>query len=292
MSILKKLSMAASVGAALVAVGMLSAVEARATTITGGGYTATDDINNDGIVDPEADPNPDYLFLDHNISSSGTSVLSGASNDDASVTQNLGFSFQFYDNTYTQVSFSSNGLITFGGSNNSGTDVNLGTTAPTPNLPTIAALWDDWKTDTGEVLYQTLGTTGNQRFVIQWKNVRGSGLPENPMVFQAVLFEGSNEILLSYEDLDTRPNAKDNGGQATVGIRDADGRNLLWSNNPGSSSGLIFQGQSIRFSKTQAVPFEFSPGLSILALGALFGAERLKNKLPKRKFSQSEFTSN
>lgn len=281
MSILKKLSMA-SVGAALAAMGMLSAVEAQATTISGSGYTATDEIP--------------YQFDDHDIVLSGTSVLTGSANDNASVTRNLGFSFQFYDDTYTQVSFSSNGLITFGGGNSSASNVDFTVTAPTPNIPSIAALWDDWRPASGAVYYQTLGSPGNQRFVMQWEGYTGTG-NTNPMQFQAVLFEGSNDILFNYDDLTTRRatsplNGQNYGGEATVGIRDDDGRNLQWSYNPGSSNSLLYDLQSIRFSKTQAVPFEFSPGLSILALGALFAAERLKSKLQHQKFSQSEFSSN
>lgn len=277
MSILKKLSIA-SVGAALVAVGMLSAGEAQATTISGSGYTATDEIP--------------YTFEDIADAEVYDSALVGRNNAATSLL-NIGFNFNFYGTDYSQLSFSSNGLITFTSTsgNNSPTNVNLQTTAPTPNLPSIAPLWDDWTT-VAPVFYSTQGTQGNQRFIIQWASVKESanGGSSDPVSFEAVLFEGSNDILLSYQD--TNENligtaAQAGGALATVGIRNTDGQNLMWSYNSPS----ILDQYSIRYSQTQAVPFEFSPGLSILALGALFGAERLKNKLQKRKLSQSEFIS-
>lgn len=40
------------------------------------------------------------------------------------------------------------------------------------------------------------------------------------------------------------------------------------------------------------VPFEFSPGLGIVALGALGGLNQIKNKVLKRKFSKSTFSVN
>ena len=48
------------------------------------------------------------------IRSSGTKLLQG-SDDDAAGPIDLGFSFPFHGNSYSQVFFSSNGLITFDG---------------------------------------------------------------------------------------------------------------------------------------------------------------------------------
>src|SRR2546427_8316783 len=56
--------------------------------------------------------------------------------DDAAVTNaNIGFSFNFYGSSYTTVSFSVNGLITFGGASLAYSNVNLMTTSPPDNLP-------------------------------------------------------------------------------------------------------------------------------------------------------------
>src|SRR6266478_189376 len=79
------------------------------------------------------------------ITSGSTRVL--WFDDDAAVTNaNLGFTFNFYGSNYTAVSFNSNGLMTFGGASVTYSNVDLMTTAPLNNQPSIAVLWDDWET--------------------------------------------------------------------------------------------------------------------------------------------------
>src|SRR5215510_1790145 len=48
--------------------------------------------------------------------------------DDNTVTVNLGFNFNFYGSNYSSVSFSPNGLMTFGGASPDFDNVNLATT--------------------------------------------------------------------------------------------------------------------------------------------------------------------
>src|SRR5215510_13277860 len=48
--------------------------------------------------------------------------------DDNTVTENLGFTFNFYGSNYSSVSFSPNGLMTFGGTSPDFNNVNLSTT--------------------------------------------------------------------------------------------------------------------------------------------------------------------
>ncbi|MCL5745536.1 MAG: hypothetical protein M1541_16700, partial [Acidobacteria bacterium] len=78
------------------------------------------------------------------------------------------------------------------------------------------------------VYYQLLGTAPNRQFVVQW-NV---ALPLNSssgVTFQAVFYEGTNNIAFQYLSVA----ASSNGKIATVGIRDAGGhlnvRRLQWS---------------------------------------------------------------
>src|SRR2546427_229172 len=84
--------------------------------------------------------------------------------DDAAVTNaSLGFNFNFYGTSYSNVSFNSNGLMTFGGASIAYSNVNLTTTAPPDNLPSISVLWDDWETQSpgsDGVYYKTTGTAG------------------------------------------------------------------------------------------------------------------------------------
>jgi hypothetical protein len=66
------------------------------------------------------------------------------------------------------------------------------------------------------------------------------------VTFQAILFEGTNDILLQYRDVYSG-SSRDYGASATVGIRDRDGHlngeNLQWSYN----AGVISSGQAILY---------------------------------------------
>ena len=107
-----------------------------------------------------------------------TNVLAGSQrvlwfDDDAAFTvTNIGFAFRFYGTNYTSVSFNVNGLVTFGGSSISPSNINLTTTAPPGNLPSIAVLWDDWETkyygNEDAVYYRTTGPPGSRQFIVQF----------------------------------------------------------------------------------------------------------------------------
>src|SRR5881397_1664348 len=121
--------------------------------------------------------------------------------DDAAVTNaSIGFSFNFYGTSYSNASFNVNGLMTFGGASIAYSNVNLMTTSPSNNLPSIAVLWDDWETQSvgsDAVYYKTTGAPGSRQFIVQWnKVIPVNGTGTNAVTFEARLFEGSNQILL------------------------------------------------------------------------------------------------
>lgn len=209
-------------------------IAAQATTIgpDAYGYTATDTVG--------------FAFED--ISGTGTSVLAGA--DDGAVTVPLGFTFNIYGNAFTSVSFSSNGLISFGGQNAQFSNVNIATFSPSLDVPSIAVAWDDWQffqSGSDAVYYQTLGSPGSRRFVVTWRIAHGFFSSPSDVTFQAILTEGSDSILLQYLDIDSG-DFRAFGANATVGIRDtngqSNGRNLQWSVN----SAALSNGQAILFS--------------------------------------------
>src|SRR5262245_58935893 len=190
--------------------------------------------------------------------------------DDNTVAVNLGFTFNFYGSNYFNVSFSPNGLMTFGGTSPDFDNVNLSATvAPSNNLPCIAVLWDDWYTiqaGADAVYYRTLGSPGTRQFIVQWNRVvaiNGSGV--DPVTFEARLFEGSNAILFSYLDTVVSDDPSyGNGAFATVGIRDRDGqsngRNLLWSHN----QAVVNTGLNILFTRTNQPPLAGADSVSTL----------------------------
>ena len=202
-----------------------------------------------------------FSFLQ--ITSGSTRVLRLV--DDAAATNiNIGFTFNFYGSDYTTVSIDVNGLMTFGGASIAYANVNLMTTSPTDNLPSIAVLWDDWETlpvGTDGVYYRTTGTTGSRQFIVQWNKLEAvNGDGTNKVTFEARLFEGSNRILLSYfdtaisDETTLPPDAARSGVGATVGIRDINGqannRNLQWSYN----QAVITNGLNLLFAPPNRSP--------------------------------------
>jgi hypothetical protein len=210
-----------------------------------------------GVIAPGPDefgytvaPTTNFSFLQ--ITSGSTRVLRLV--DDAAATNlNIGFTFSFYGSDYTTVSINVNGLMTFGGTSIAYANVNLTTTSPTDNLPSIAVLWDDWETlpvGTDGVYYKITGKSGSRQFIVQWNKLQAvNGDGTNTVIFEARLFEGSNRILLSYfdtaisDETTVPPDAARSGVGATVGIRDINGqtnnRNLQWSyDQPATTNGL------------------------------------------------------
>lgn len=167
---------------------------------------------------------PNYDWIE--ISETGTEVLP---NSDDSVTESidLGFFFNFYGTDYSQLAIANNGLL-----------FSAGTTWQYVNDPItqspgvhgfIAPFWDDIVTynPTGTIYYETRGTTPNRIFIVEWYDNQHYGSSDNGITFEAILYEGSNNIKFQYNDVDfgnvynavggdNPPYA--NGGSATVGI--------------------------------------------------------------------------
>jgi hypothetical protein len=187
-------------------------------------------------------------FAFEDIAATGTLTLEQA--DDFVFVAPIGFPFRFYGRDHESVSWSPNGLMTFVSTNSQFGNVNIATTRTIGDRPSIAVLWDDWTfTDARSegVHYETRGVPGARRFIVQWTKAVGVDTLVDTVTFQAVLHEGTNDIVLQYLDVDSG-DARSFGAQATVGIRDTaghtNGMNVLWSFN----SAVIRNGQAIRFS--------------------------------------------
>ena len=122
----------------------------------------------------------------------------GLEDDEISGAINIGFSFKFFCNTYTQVYISSNGWLTFSRTNSShASPTAVGSTAYPHDM--IALAWRDLDPCTGgDVRYFTTGTAPNRKFVLTYSNVRYwdfSSTSTVPRVStQVILYEGSNYI--------------------------------------------------------------------------------------------------
>ena len=186
-------------------------------------------------IDSDEPDGPTFSFFD--ISATGTPVLLA---DDDELSVPIGFSFDFYGTTYTDVFIVSNGFLNFDGGV-SGTFTNDCPFAPGSGASTnsIAPYWDDLDPgdDGASAFFETFGScpvgASISCMIVQWDEVDffpGDGAPGGSAgTFQAILYADSS-ILFQYEGgpgLD--------GSSATVGIsNDAAGNSLLYGcDSPG-----------------------------------------------------------
>jgi hypothetical protein len=169
------------------------------------------------------------------ISASGTLV--SPLSDDTSASVPLPFTFNFYGVSETTASLISNGKIGFPGTTTYSNTCTIETY-------TIAAWWDDLYPPSGGTLkYQTFGTAPNRHFVVQWNLPHITGTWPNVIDVRAVLYEGTNDILVCYVDTNLGTATLDFGASATVGIEGASGAaSLSYScNTPSLSDGLTLR---------------------------------------------------
>lgn len=213
----------------------------------GGGYSATDQSV--------------YSFIDISGAGGGTSVLSGV--DDGAVALTIPFGFTFYGSSYTQVCASSNGAIYFVSaastcsSLNDFANIDLSGASPAPDLPALYPFWTDLTFQdpgAGSVFYQTIGTPGNRRFIVQWNTALPQG-DTSGVTFEVILSEGTNAVSFQYRTVALGGgDANANGATATVGIHNASGlgvspvKQLQWSYN----AAVLSNGYVISFQTSSA----------------------------------------
>ncbi|MFV0477059.1 MAG: PEP-CTERM sorting domain-containing protein [Parahaliea sp.] len=201
-----------------------SIATARTIGPDGFGYTATDEIA--------------FNWID--ISTTGTDLNIGS---DSWTMAPLGFDFSFYGQTNHQVNVNANGVLSIV----DGFDGWVGyMNTPLPGVNHyqsnyfMAVYWENlWPLRPGipgdTIYYETQGSPGERYFITQWNNVTSAwqwGYPSNTMTFQAILFEGTNDILFQYLYLDPTE-----GNGATVGLQE-ETIGLEWSYNQALSEQL------------------------------------------------------
>jgi len=179
-----------------------------------------------------------YSFED--ISATGTNLNLA---DDSYSRFSIPFTFTFYCDDYSTVCVGSNGTIYF-------EDNYLGL-ANTPIPDTngygvntfIAPFWDDLNPSAGgAVYYEVRGTAPNRMLIVQWHQVSRFGTV-GAGTFQAILYEGSNDILFQYQDVNFGDILFDNGNSATVGLQRDTSNGYQYSYNTASLS----DGLALRF---------------------------------------------
>lgn len=234
-----------------------------------------------------------YSFIDLAGTPGSASVLAGT--DDGVSLLTLPFPFQYYGVSYTLACVSANGLVYFVTSVSACNNVidfantDLTTTAPPGDLPTILPFWTDLTFQSpgaGAVYYQTRGTPGSRQFVVEWSNAYPQGSP-NPVTFELVLNEGTNQILFQYQTVDLGSgNPANDGGLSTIGVRAAggnvNGKQIQWSHNAavaGNSSAILFTPPAS--GQTSVNTISTSPtGLTVVIDGTSYTAPKVVSWTP------------
>ncbi len=171
--------------------------------------------------------------IDGEVIYGGTAASFSNVDDATDGPKNIGFTFNYYGTNYTTLYISTNGVLNMASANAAYSNNSTGLDR------SIHGFWDDLILSTGsKVYYKTIGTPGSQKFVVQWTNMYFYGTSITMGTFQAVLYEGSNNIQLQYRDL--LGGSRSLGDSATIGLR-------------GSSSGSIFSYNTASISEGKAL---------------------------------------
>ena len=118
----------------------------------------------------------------------GTQVF--LSDDSQSGVYNIGFTFCFYGQTYTQFRVGSNGWVSLGAGAQHGTFTSAAIPNVGFNIPKncIMGPWQDWNPGVGgQIRYQTQGTAPCRKLVVSW-----TGVP----MFSCTNLQGTFHIVL------------------------------------------------------------------------------------------------
>jgi large repetitive protein len=156
----------------------------------------------------------------------------------------LGFSFCFYNNRYTTVNISENGVVRFGYNSSIPENASSSVTAPIPS-PGITknAIFGGFQdmtvtnsfgcpapfTTCGKITYLTTGVAPFRKFIVNFDGVnhyRCSGTDTKKSFLQVILYETSNIIDVNIQDKPATcagAIASSSGGRSLLGINNIDG---------------------------------------------------------------------
>ncbi len=144
-------------------------------------------------------------------------VISSANGDDGAETISLPFPFTFDSLIYNNARINVNGWIALG--KNYQSDGYFNDLANPEARPLLAPFWDDLYDDsTSEIRFETLGSSPERVFVVQWKGVRWAGSTGNRQNFQVRLYEADNRIEYVFGAM-----ANSSNTSASIGIVDPQG---------------------------------------------------------------------
>ncbi len=144
--------------------------------------------------------------------------------DSQSGTLNIGFTFCFYGQSYTQFRIGSNGWISLGPGVQPATFATSPIPSVVPSVPKncIMGPWQDWNPGIGgQVRYQVQGTAPCRKLVVSWIGVPMFSCTSTQGTFHIVIYESTNII---ENHIAVKPNCPQwAGGTAVQGIHNAAG---------------------------------------------------------------------
>ena len=136
---------------------------------------------------------------------------------------NIGFTFCFFGQTYTQFYVGSNGWISFtGGQPTTFTSQQIPTANPLVPKNCIMGPWQDWHPGLGgQIRYQMSGTAPCRKLTVSWIGVPMFSCTGNQGTFHIVIYESSNNI---ENYIQSKPACLQwQGGTATQGVHNLAG---------------------------------------------------------------------
>jgi hypothetical protein len=179
---------------------------------------------------------PTYSAQPYNV---GTII---PSSDDATHGPfNIGFTFKYFNNFYTQFYVGSNGWIGFSPGQTSGYTAAF---IPNPGSPTNAILadWEDLLPGSSNIYYQTIGTAPNRRLIVSFFQVPHYGCRTNLHTFQFILYETTNVIDINYL---SKPLCS--GNNATAGLISTNFSTVVPLGGKNASQWSVSTGETYRF---------------------------------------------
>lgn len=154
---------------------------------------------------------------------------------------NIGFSFKYFNNFYTQFYVGSNGWIGFSPGQTTGYTAAF---IPNAGSPTNAILadWEDLIPGASNIRYTTIGTAPNRMLVVSFFQVPHYGCRTNLHTFQFVLYETSNIIDINYL---SKPLC--GGNNATAGLIGTSFNTVVPLGGKNASTWSISTGETYRF---------------------------------------------
>lgn len=202
------------------------------------------------------------------IDPSGMKALNLTDNG-VSAAQTLPFSFSFYGQSYEQIYVSANGIIGFSNQRLETTTISDLPSASLPNAA-ICPWWDDLNPTVAgaQVRIGTSGAAPNRRAVISWINVPHRQSSTSPFTFQAILSEGSNEILFQYLEVQAS-RSRGAGKTAAIGIENETG--LVAKKYSYNGSTLLKNNLAILFTPLSNGGIAVNPAIGLSLSGPVGG---------------------